>query len=180
MTSRRSWNEVEIVLTVPEPFGAQLVSKFGARTTLGVLTELLASAQGHVVIASPFIQGTEGLVAGPLGMALIAALKRRVRVDVISTGASLATLDLRSLRDIAGPRFRSFRPYNNIVDPRMLGLHAKFCLCDGEHAYIGSANITQKGISENFEIGVLLHGKLVQRLLDIVHTLIDSGYLVEF
>lgn len=118
MSSKRSRNEVEVVITVPEPLGAQLTSRFGVRTTLGVLTELLASARQHVVIAAPFIQGAEGLHAGPLGMALIAALKRGVRVDLISTGASLAGLDLRSLRDIAGARFRSFQPRDNVEDPR--------------------------------------------------------------
>jgi len=179
VSSKRSRNEVEVVITVPEPLGAQLTSRFGVRTTLGVLTELLASARQHVVIAAPFIQGAEGLHAGPLGMALIAALKRGVRVDLISTGASLAGLDLRSLRDIAGARFRSFQPSDNVEDPRVLGSHAKFCLCDAEHAYIGSANITQRGISGHFEMGVLLHGKPSQRISDLVHALMDSGYLLE-
>ena len=179
MSSRRSRNEVEIVITVPEPFGAELASRFGVRTTLGVLTELLASARRHVVIAAPFIQGAEGLHAGPLGMSLIAALKRGIRVDLISTGASLAGLDLRSLRDIAGTRFRIFQPRDNVEDPRMLGSHAKFCLCDAEHVYIGSANITQKGISGYLEMGVLLHGKSSQQVSYLVHALMDSGYLLE-
>jgi phosphatidylserine/phosphatidylglycerophosphate/cardiolipin synthase-like enzyme len=166
-------------MTVPEPFGAPLATRFAVRTTLGVLTELLASARQHVVIAAPFIQGAEGLHAGPLGMALIAALKRGVRVDLISTGASLAGLDLRGLRDLAGTRFRTFQPRENIENPRILGSHAKFCLCDDEHAYVGSANITQKGISGHLEMGVLLHGKSAERIAELARALMESGYLLE-
>jgi phosphatidylserine/phosphatidylglycerophosphate/cardiolipin synthase-like enzyme len=179
LTDRRPKAQVELVVTVPEPFGSELTSRFGARTTLGVLTELLASARQYVVIAAPFIQGADGLHAGPLGMAMIAALKRAVRVDLISTGASLAGLDLRTLRDLAGTRFRTFQPRDNVDDPRMLGSHAKFCLCDAQHAYIGSANITQKGISCHFEMGVLVHGKPAQEVSALVRALLDSGYLVE-
>jgi phosphatidylserine/phosphatidylglycerophosphate/cardiolipin synthase-like enzyme len=171
--------QAEVVVTVPEPFGAELASRIGVRTTLGVLTELLASAQHHVVLAAPFIQGEEGLHAGPLGMALIAALKRGVQVDVISTGASLAGLLLENLKELPRARFRTFQPRGNVEDPRMLGSHAKFCLCDGQHAYVGSANITQKGISGHFEVGVLLHGKPAQQVFGLVRALTESNYLVE-
>lgn len=179
MAARRSEAQVEVVVTAPEPFGAELVSRFGVRTTLGVLTELLASARHHVVIAAPFIQGAEGLHAGPLGMALIAALKRGVQVDLISTGASLAGLDLGSLRELAGTRFRTFQPRGNVDDPRMLGSHAKFFLCDADLAYVGSANITQKGISGHLEMGVLLHGRPVQQVFALVRALLESGYFIE-
>jgi phosphatidylserine/phosphatidylglycerophosphate/cardiolipin synthase-like enzyme len=170
---------VEIVVTVPEPFGAELASRLGVRTTLGVLTELLASARRHVVIAAPFIQGAEGLHAGPLGLALIAALKRGVRVDLISTAASLAGLDLGKLRELAGTRFRTFQPRENVQDPRALGSHAKFWVSDGDRAYVGSANITQKGISRHLEVGVLLHGSPAQQVLSLVRALTESGYLIE-
>lgn len=179
MADRRPNSQVEVVMTVPEPFGAKLASRIGLRTTLGVLNELLASARQHVVMAAPFIQGTEGLLAGPLGVAFIAALKRGIRVDLISTGASLAGLDLRSLRELGGARFRTFQPSENVDDPRMLGSHAKFCLCDDQHAYVGSANITQKGISGQLEMGVLLHGGPAKQVSELIGALMGSGYLLE-
>jgi putative cardiolipin synthase len=176
---QQEWPAVEVVVTVPEALGPAFVSRFGMRTTLGVLTELLARAKRQVVLGAPFVQGEAGLFAGPLGMALRACLERGIRVDLISTGASLAGLDLRDLRRVAEGRLRTFQPQGNSADPRVLGSHAKFCLTDGEHAYIGSANITQKGISEHLELGVLLHGPAPQQLAAVIRALLTSDYFIE-
>lgn len=170
---------VEVVVTVPESLGAAFVSRFGMRTTLGVLTELLACARHEVVLGAPFVQGAEGLLAGPLGMALDACLRRGTRVDLISTGTSLAGLDLRDLRRVAAGRLRTFQPRDNAEDPRILGSHAKFCLTDQEHAYIGSANITQKGIAGHLEMGVLVHGGAPHQLAGLLRALLESEYFIE-
>lgn len=164
---------------MPDSLGAAFVSQFGVRTTLGVLTELLAGARREVLLGAPFVQGAEGLLSDPLGMALRACLQRGARVDLVSTGASLAGLDLRHLRRMAGGHLRTFQPRDNIEDHRALGSHAKFCVTDGEHAYLGSANITRKGISEHLEIGVLVHGNTPRRLSALIRALVETEYLVE-
>jgi len=64
-------------------------------------------------------------------------------------------------------------------DARMLGSHAKFLLCDGKHAYVGSANLTRRGIAGNIELGVLLHGKPAREVAAFVEALLDSGDLIE-
>ncbi|MCL4554913.1 MAG: phospholipase D family protein [Actinobacteria bacterium] len=170
---------MEVVVTVPQPFGNDLAAQFGLRTTLGVLTELLASSKERVIIGAPFIQGEEGLHAGPLGMALESALRRNVRVDLISTGTSLAGLELSDLKAIAKHRLRTYQPRRNVEDVRSIGSHAKFCLADGNHAYVGSANLTQKGISGHLEMGVLLHGHAARQVWTFVLRLFDNDYLVE-
>lgn len=170
---------VEVVVTVPDSLGPALVSRLGMRTTLGALTELFASARHEVILGAPFVQGTEGLLGGALGMALDACLKRGARVDLISTGASLGGLDLANLRVAAAGRLRTFQPRSNVEDPRVLGSHAKFCLTDGEHAYIGSANITHKGISGHLEMGVLVHGAVPRQLAGLIRALLESDYFVE-
>lgn len=178
MTLGQLNTQVEIVVTVPEVLGVEFSSHLGIRTTLGVLTELLASARSNVMIAAPFIQSTEVFHSTPLGLALFAAFKRGVQVDVLSTGASLARSVFEELREIAGARLRMFQPRENIEDPRILGSHAKFCLCDGQHAYIGSANLTKMGMSQHFELGVLLHGKAAQEVFGLIRALIEVGCFV--
>jgi phosphatidylserine/phosphatidylglycerophosphate/cardiolipin synthase-like enzyme len=112
-------------------------------------------------------------------MALRACLERGTRVDLVSTGTSLTGLDLRELKRVTAGRLRTFQPRENVGDPRILGSHAKFCLADGEHAYIGSANITHKGIWGHLEIGLLVHGDVPHQLAGFVRALVDNEYFVE-
>lgn len=176
--SNEAAGEVELVATLPQGVAIAFTSRLGIRTTLGVLTELLAGAQHHVVISAPFIQGAEALHVGPIGNALVAALERGVRVDLISTSASLANIDLQRLRELSSSGFRALRPKRNVDDQRFIGSHAKFCLSDDARAYVGSANITQPGINANLELGVLLHRDPARRLAKFVRKLIQSGYFV--
>lgn len=155
---------VELVITAPEPYGLTLAYKTGCRTTLGVLTMLMAQAQRYVVIAAPFLQVGYGLSDGPLAYALQAALQRGINVDVVSTKHGLQTLStLYSQQSMLG-KLRLYRHRTNIEDEQRLGSHAKFCLADGEQAYVGSANLTGPGLSEHFEMGLLVHGDVVQQM----------------
>jgi phosphatidylserine/phosphatidylglycerophosphate/cardiolipin synthase-like enzyme len=177
--TRRTPRELELVVTVPEMIGVEITHEFGLRTTLGVLTELLACANRHVIIGAPFIQGSRGLLAEPLATALRGALERGVHVDIVSTSASLAGLRLLNLRRAAGSQLRTYQPRGNAEDARSLGSHAKFCMADGRLAYVGSANVTHMGIGGHLEIGVLLSGPAARQLWRLVTKLFEIGYLVE-
>ena len=171
--------KVEFVITVPEPYDAELAYRARARTTLGVITQLIAQAQHRVVIAAPFIQPHESLESGPLAEALRAALRRGVAVDLASTGSSLQALILSALRQAARGRLRLFQPRVNVEDERRLGSHAKFCLADDQHAYIGSANLTGPGLSENLEMGILIHREVAPQIAEFWKLLLDIGFFVE-
>ena len=155
---------VEFVITAPAPYGAEMAYRARARTTLGVLTQLIAQAERYVVIAAPFIHPGGGTETGPLTDALRAALQRGVSVDVVSTGGGLQAVNAKELRLIARGQLRLLQPRANIEDERRLGSHAKFCVADGLHAYIGSANLTGPGLATNLEMGVLVHGELAQQI----------------
>lgn len=170
---------VEFVITAPEPYGSELAVRTRARMTLGVLAQMIAQAEHYLVIAAPFIQRGAQLYSDPLGMALKGALQRGINVDVVSTGSGLQALDLTSLHGIARGRLRSFQPQANVRDERELGLHAKFCLADGLHAYIGSANLTGGGLYGNLEMGLLVHGELAQQVEQFWRYLLEIGFLAE-
>lgn len=136
----------ELVITAPEPYGAELAYKTRARLTLGVLTQLVAQAKQSLVIASPFIQSGKGLDFGPLADAMQGALKRGILVDIVSTGGGLKALPMEEFQATNG-RIRLFRPLPNMEDERRLGSHAKFCITDRQHAYVGSANLTGPGLT---------------------------------
>ncbi|MGB3204725.1 MAG: phospholipase D family protein [Crinalium sp.] len=155
---------VQLVITAPDPYGAALAHRMRCRMTLGVLTQLLAQAKRYVVIAAPFMQSGYGLSSGTLADALRSALRRGVNVDVVSTGHGLQTLDLAWLRQDAQGRLRLFQPQANITDEQRLGSHAKFCVADGQQAYVGSANLTRPGLSKHLEMGLLVQGDVAMQI----------------
>ncbi len=156
--------QVQLVITAPEPYGAALAYRMRCRMTLGVLTQLLAQAKKYVVIGAPFMQMGYGLSSGTLADALRAALRRGVNVDVVSTGQSLQTLDVAWLRQEAQGRLRLFQPKANMTDEQRLGSHAKFCVVDGQQAYVGSANLTGPGLSKHLEMGLLVQGDVARQI----------------
>lgn len=157
-------DSVELVVTGPGRFGTALASKTRARTTLGVLTQLLAEAQRDVVISAPYLQRGHGLSSGPLADALAAALGRGVDVSIMTTGRGLETLDKKALERIGPGKVRYYRPVMNVTEERRLGSHAKFWIMDSERAYVGSANLTRPGLTEHVEMGVIVHGMAAQQI----------------
>lgn len=171
--------QVEFVITVPEPYGAKLAYRARARTTLGVLTQLVSQAQQSLVIAAPFLQSSETLDRGPLAEALHAALRRGVAVDMVSIGSSLRSLDISDIPMIGNGQLRFFQPLTNVEDKRRLGSHAKFCIADGKDAYIGSANLTGAGLSGNLEMGLLVRGEVARQIEQFWQHLLEIGFFVE-
>ena len=172
-------DNAEFVITAPEPYGAELAYRTRARLTLDALTQLIAQAKQSLVVASPFIQPNSGLDSGPLADALRGALRRGVMVDIVSTGSGLQSLALADLQRIAVGRLRFFQPRPNVEDERHLGSHAKFCIADSQHAYVGSANLTAPGLSGNLEIGLLVHGELALQIAEFWEFLLRTGFFIE-
>ena len=156
--------EAQLVITAPQPYGTELAYRTRCRTTLGVLTQLMAQAKTHVIISAPFLQAGEGISSGALSVALHAALQRGVDVDIVSTGQGLQTVDTSGLQHQAKGRLRLFRPQANITNERHLGSHAKFCLADQDNAYVGSANLTGPGLSGHLEMGLLVKGEVARNI----------------
>lgn len=82
----------ELVVTIPEPFSTLLAYRARCRTTIGVLTQLIAEADRHLIIAAPFMQKGYGLSSGVLADSVRSAFNRGVGVEVVSTGQSLTTI----------------------------------------------------------------------------------------
>lgn len=169
---------IEFVITVPAPFGAELAYRTRARTTLGVLTQLIAGAKQKIVLAAPFIQAERSLIDGPLTEALQASLRRGVRIDIVSTGRSLQSLRQVDWLNSPHKNVRFFQAKANINQEQRLGSHAKFCIADETSVYIGSANLTGPGLSEHLEMGFLVDGKHAKQIVDFWNFLVNKGFWV--
>jgi phosphatidylserine/phosphatidylglycerophosphate/cardiolipin synthase-like enzyme len=87
-----------------------------------------------------------------------------VDVDVLSTGHGLQAIDQAYLMQYARGKLRLFLPAANLADDQQLGSHAKFCVADGKLAYVGSANLTGRGLSGQIEMGVLIRGTVANQI----------------
>lgn len=150
----------------------------GGQDRFGVLTRLIAGAERHVIITAPFIQSGYGLSSGVLADASRSALRRGVDLDVLSTGHSLQTLDRRHLERDACGRLRFFQAATHLADDQQLGSHAKFCVADGDLAYVGSANLTGPGLSGQVEMGVLIRGFVARQIEQFWDYAIEVGLFV--
>ena len=171
-------SSVQLVITPPGIFGAAFAERFQLRMTQGVLTQLLAEACQRVIISAPFLQSGYGLDSGSIADATQAALGRGVNVDVLSTRRSLDNLDWIRLTQQARGVLRLYCPAANIADEERLGSHAKFCVADGQNAYVGSANLTGPGLSEHFEMGLLVHGSVAKQIEEIWQYSVETGLFV--
>lgn len=170
-------NTVELVITPPEPYGSWLAHHFQIRMTIGVIIQLIAQAQNHILIASPFFESWEHQKMNVLRDALKHALNRNVHLDIISTGSSIEIIR-KSLSNLRGKgTCNLYRPKPNIEDAKLLGSHAKVLVVDSQHAYIGSANLTSPGLMGNLEMGVLLHGKTAAQVSAFWKYLIEGEFL---
>ncbi|KTB47808.1 PLD-like domain [Dehalogenimonas alkenigignens] len=179
ISTENNYDQLELVITPPEPYGAQLAHQFRARTTIGVLTQLVAQAKMHILIASPFVQASDNQTGSPLADALRHALNRNVRLDVISTLPGINIFKTGWVSSVGNTRVNLYRPMPNVKDEKLLGSHAKVFVVDSTHAYIGSANLTSPGLTGNLEMGVLVHGKVAANVASFWEYLITNGFLLK-
>jgi len=176
--SNKDSSSVELVITAPEPFSSLVAYHARCRTTMGVLTEVILEAQRRLVIGAPFIQKSHGLSSEALSIALRTALGRGVNVDILSTTHSLLSIDQEYFAKDSIGHLRFFVASSNLADSQKLGSHAKFCIADGILAYIGSANLTFSGLSDQIEMGVLIRGTVAQQIDQFWDYAIQAGLLV--
>jgi phosphatidylserine/phosphatidylglycerophosphate/cardiolipin synthase-like enzyme len=88
---------------------------------------------------------------------LLAALaRRRVRVQIIlAAGQSPAAARLLVSGGVSVSTIKS--PY----------IHAKLTIVDGREAFAGSENISTQSLDANREVGVLLRGSVLRRLISV-------------
>jgi phosphatidylserine/phosphatidylglycerophosphate/cardiolipin synthase-like enzyme len=167
-------DKVEIVWTGPES------SEVPVRQSAAVLLELIESARIDLIImsfASFRIPDAEA--------ALFRAAKRGVKVYLIlespeeSSGRYHAwgEVPFGKLSEVGGVSFLSW-PKEKRPDGAVL--HAKAVVADGERALVTSANLTERAIDVNIELGLLVSGgRVPARLRAHVMSLMDGGAFEE-
>lgn len=169
----------ELVWTGPNPASLPL------RRTDQALLQLIRVAQQDLLIVSFAIYNIPEIVK-----ALMAAIDRGVKVRIIaetpeaSNGkisyGMAATFGSQILQHVQVYIWRkNKRPMDE--QGRYGSLHAKCAICDGQHLFVSSANLTEYAMSLNIEMGILIHNlSLSHQVIEQINSLISNGDLTEW
>lgn len=148
------------------------------------LLDLIQQAESELVILNPFFT-EEGY--DQIGAPISDATARGVKVTIITKSLTYggSTQNERVVRrlfqdDNTIPKNLTLYEYvldENPDEEYPPTIHAKLTIADGERAYLGTANMTHRGLVENLELGVIFEDDTVEELLGLANNLLSSEYL---
>lgn len=153
---------------------------FGMRQITSALLTLCRQAERTLTVVSPFLE-SEGV--GWILPGLEQALARGVDVTVVSRELTTGEPNHSALKDLYAYTkenggnltvYDYYKAKENSAGP-LYTLHSKLILVDERAAYVGSANFTKYGFSENLEIGVIVRGDAVTRLSKLLTHLTEGS-----
>ncbi|MCT7977719.1 DISARM system phospholipase D-like protein DrmC [Laspinema olomoucense] len=170
--------DVELVWTGPQ------ISALPVRRTDRVLLQLIEQTQQELTIVS-FAVYKIPEVSAAIGSALDRGVKLRIIAETPTSGGgkipfgvteALGTEILHRAQVFVWPLEK--RPKDSAG--RSGSLHIKAVICDRQHLFITSANLTEYALSLNLELGVLVHSPtLAHQVIDLLDNLIHQGHLVK-
>lgn len=146
----------------------------------GNLLELIRSADERLVLMSPFLSERAYERLRP---AIHTAADNGADIALITNALTYGDDDhnrncARSLLtdDRIGPHTTA---YEYVDDETWTTFHAKIVISDGDRAYLGTANLTHRGLGDNLELGVIFRDATATRLADLGSALQESSFLHE-
>lgn len=157
---------------------------FGMQQITSRLLNLCRESKESLVLVSPYLEvsGMDWLFPGLEG-----ALERGVDLTLVSRELTEGEPNFRAIERLVAVAeecdgeltvYDYYQPRPDSDKP-LYTLHSKVLLTDDSTAYIGSANFTKYGFSENLEVGVVLQGSKVNQLAALLsHVIENSAVLV--
>lgn len=164
--------EVQLVWTGPSSAAVPV------RSMAAVLEDLITEATSELVIMTYSARPYK-----PVRVALAAALQRGVRVDVVVetlAGAGSALSGSEPAAAFSGlPGLTLWHWPKSSRGTESAKMHAKVAIADGRSMLVSSANLTQSGVHDSLEAGVLVRGGTAPlRALEYVRDLQVRSLLV--
>lgn len=179
LLSRESSPANKIVATIPESETEIDESDFGS--LLLELREVIDTAEDELFVMNPFFsEQVVDKLRGPLEN----AASRGVSITVVTRyltyneDNSYNENFLANLLSSESVRDRT-SVYEYVEDVEKLGgtFHAKLVIADQSVCYLGTANLTHRGLRDNLELGMILHDENVNKLHRMVSSLLNSSLI---
>lgn len=157
---------------------------FGMQQITSRLLNLCRESEESLVLVSPYLEvsGMDWLFPGLEG-----ALERGVDLTLVSRELNEGEPNFRAIERLVAVAeecdgeltvYDYYQPRPDSDKP-LYTLHSKVLLADDSTAYLGSANFTKYGFSENLEVGVVLQGSKVNQLAELLsHVIKNNAVLV--
>lgn len=178
LTERSPPAENELVATIPEAETSIEERHFGP--LLLRLRQLVEDATEDIFLVTPFFSDT---IADKLVNPLNDAARRGVGITITTRYLTYGEKDynrdfVQTLFEREAIRDRTTL-YEYVRDVDDLGgtVHAKMLVVDNDVCYLGTANITHRGLRDNLELGVILRDDSVTKLRELADSLRRSDLM---
>lgn len=175
---------VEIVATLPPViiFGEKIQQ---IEPIDPAIKRLIISAENALWIVNPFFDvfGTASILPALASTASRGAEIKIVTREIFEKEKNWSLLNSLKLliskfeeeKIIHKLEIRDFFKRSGTTRRQIYALHSKLVLSDESACYIGSANVTEAGLKSNFEIGVVIRGKKVKPIAELVNKLWENS-----
>ena len=146
-----------------------------------LLRDLIISATSSVLLVAPYLSPS-GVKSVKDGLAVAAKQGAFIRIvtENLDTNGGLNRKAIAELvAGDAGDRIESRLRVLTSSGPLPELVHAKLLVVDGQRGYLGSANLSQRALESNFEIGLSLHPRQAETLEHLISYLESNGHLAE-
>lgn len=173
--------ENEVIVNVPEGEDEIVGKSLGSLVVR--LMEIIGNADEEIVILNPFF--TEEAfknVVRPISGALEKGTSVTLITRYLTYGKNNNSRNF--VREVlkesdSGASNLTLYEYLDSAGENDATIHAKMTLVDRKVAYLGTANLTHRGLRDNLEVGMLIRDETVNQLVSFFDDLLHSRYLHE-
>ena len=174
-------SHIQIVATIPDNFLTNPIKQSSISSLSSALHRLITESNREIFILNPYF---EQVGFDRLSSALLASAERGVSVTVVTYQLSDPNSPNRIVLNELAKQAKikdlneqfNFINYQHKIGNRIVPIaHAKIIFIDGVKAYIGSANLTEYGMANNLEIGVILDSPEITKVKQIFEGILTSG-----
>lgn len=173
-TSKSS--DVELTATLPPEIHGEGMTD--VRPLSSDLRKLFFDADSVVRIANPYFDPNPS-VMGDIASLANRGITTKILTRETESASSKLVSALNSVHERIDPENRHRLTVRDLYERddetgrQAYATHAKVAIADRDLCYLGSANLTDTSLSNNFELGVLLRGESVGIAIDVFDTVFD-------
>ncbi len=174
--------EVELTATFPPGIDHSVLTD--VRPLSDDLRRLFFDADSVVRIANPYFDPKPSVV-GDIASLANRGVETKILTRETESGSSNLVSALNSVYEEVDPpnrhrlKVRDLYERDDETGRQAYATHAKIAISDSEVCYLGSANLTDTSLSNNFELGVLLRGENVDVAIEVFDAIFDFAGEVE-